>query len=131
MRSRWFTFLAMLAPPPPTFSHALSGRCRLWQFRQRGQSDIVIPRGGRPIDILTRITEVEEHKLYFRTGASPQRERDAREIIRVAKQTGYVERLGILLSRFSLSQSLTSRRQPVRQAQLLRQPAAQVQPLEC
>ena len=44
------------------------------------------------MDILTRITEVEVNdKLYFRVLSSPQRERDAREVIRVAKQTGYRE----------------------------------------
>ncbi len=87
MRSRWFTFLAMLALTLPAFSHAVSGAAVFGSFANEARAISLSREVADRLDILTRITEVEVNdKLYFRVLSSPQRERDAREIIRVAKQ---------------------------------------------
>ena len=92
MRSRWFTFIALLALTLPAFSHAVSGAAVFGSFANEAIAISLSREVADRLDILTRITEVEVNdKLYFRVLSFPQRERDAREIIRVAKQTGHRE----------------------------------------
>ena len=82
----------MLALTLPAFSHAVSGAAVFGSFANEAIAISLSREVADRLDILTRITEVEVNdKLYFRVLSFPQRERDAREIIRVAKQTGYRE----------------------------------------